>query len=297
MVMKGSILHNNNGLGCMQKNKRDTIIIDTAKKLAANEKYFKVAIEKGIEENSIKKILSCVFEAAALEEELKLLLAEYEPTTLNIQDVEISEIFRLMEDGERLKSIDGYHKVNKLLQKESCQDEKNFKANSSDFFENNFDELLQYFHKNYDILSYYRRKLTIGPLILTKSAVPEDIKAMFLELKEAYAYNLEKACFALCRMIIEKGFNDVLESQKKYKIALEINQKAYKKNNWSFGLDSNLNLAKYLKLISNDQYQKTNNIKNIGNSIIHSRNTANEAKSGIISIIKDTKNVIENLYS
>ena len=280
----------------MQKNKSDTIIIDTAKKLLANEKYFREVIEKRIEENSIEKILSCVFEAAALEEELKLLLAEYEPTTLKIHDTEIAEIFRSIENGERLKSIDGYHKVNELLQKSSLQEEKSFKANSSDFFEKNFDELLQYFHKNYDIVSYYRRKLAIGPLILTKSAVPEDIKAMFLELKKAYAYSLEKACLALCRMIIEKGFNNVLESQEKYKIALEINKKAYK-NNWSFGLDSNLKLAKYLELISDDQYQKTNKIKDIGNSIIHSRNAANETKSEIISIIKDTKNVIENLYS
>jgi hypothetical protein len=62
-------------------------------------------------------------------------------------------------------------------------------------------------------------------------------------------------------------------------------------------LDPNLKLAKYLKLITNDQFETVDKIRLIGNKIIHSKTTINETKTQIISIIKDTKKVIENLYS
>jgi hypothetical protein len=243
----------------MKNTNYDNLIVDTAKKIFEREELLKKIIEIGINEDSIQNLSLCVSEAVALVDDLKKLLAEYEPIKLIIQDVGVREIFQKIENEEAIEC----EKINELM-RQSLKNESSSKDDPEDFFNSNFDEFMQSFHKNYDILDFYRRKLVVGPLILIDETVPKEIHAMFYELKEAFAFRLENACFVLCRMIIEKGLNDVLESHPKYKDALEINKKAFSQK-WSFNLASNLNLAKYLKLISKDQYQKMDNIRLVGN--------------------------------
>jgi len=274
----------------MKNTNHDNLIVDTAQKIFEREELLKKIIEIGINADSLQNLSLCVFEAVALVDDLKQLLAEYEPIKLIIQDVGVREIFQKIENEEAIEC----EKINEIM-RQALKNERSSKDDPEDFFYSNFDEFMQIFHKNYDILDFYRRKLMVGPLILIDETVPKEIHTMFYELKEAFAFRLESACFVLCRMIIEKGLNDVLESHPKYKDALEINKKAFSPK-WSFNLSSNLTLARYLKLISKDQFQRMDSIRLVANRVIHSKKGTNKFEDDPLQIIKDTKTIIESLY-
>lgn len=269
-------------------------IINKAEELFEVEQGY-LKLVKFKKNNDAKEIISFIFKALSLEEKLKLYIAEHDPSDLEIKTENIRNTVKMVRDGKGLKSIEAYETLKEYFNSNAAS------KNSSgiedlNFFENNWDNLFEIFHSRFDINSYFQGKLEVGPLI-TSSSLPLELKSNFIELRESYAYGLYKACVALCRMIIEISFTDVLSKNKIYRDALELNKTAKDNSKFEFGLFENINIASSLNLISKDLADKSHNVRKLGNKVIHTSQVDSHSSVDTISIIKNTINIIETLYS
>ena len=262
-------------------------IIEKANKLLEKERLYLRLIESKADKN-IEEIITTITHAITIEEELKLLLAEEDPTNLTIQNEEIKNTVKSVIEGKRLKSIEAYV----ILTEQINSSSKKTKLEIPDFLTDNWDNLFETFHAQFDLISYFQRKLLLGPLI-TEFSVPPDLKNIFFELKEAYASGLDKTCIALCRMVIENSFSDVLIKNVKYQDTLHLTRSAKTKPKFEFGLFENINIAEALKIIPKEIAAKSHEVRVKGNKVIHSDRVEN---IDTLKIIKKTIEILERLY-
>ena len=98
-------------------------------------------------------------------------------------------------------------------------------------------------------------------------------------------------------MLLEIGFADCLSNREEYKNATELNKIAKDKSSFEFSLFENINIASSLNLISKELAKKADNVRLIGNKIVHFK-VANLKQKPIntFEVIKDTIEIIETIY-
>lgn len=246
-------------------------------------------------ELDFEESISLIFKALKIVEDLNFCIVEQDPSNLETVEDNIRNTLKMVRNGKGLKCIDAYETLKEYL-KPNMGALNNQGADERNFVENNWDSLFDIFHSCFDINSYFQNKLKIGPLI-TSSSVPNELKSNFVELKEAYAYGLGNACVALCRMLIEIGYADVLSKFSDYKDALKINRVAKDKAKFEFSLFENINIASSLNLISQELAEKSHKIRMAGNDIIHTNKSVNHKESDPADIIESTVQVLETIYN
>ena len=257
------------------------------------QQYLKLI--KSSDSGDAKKIIELITRAVSLMNEIKLALTEHDPDSLEIENDNLRNTLRKVREGERIESVEAYETLREYLKSKSINEDAS-ELETSDFVENYWNDLFDIYHSRFDINSYFYGKLEVGPII-TSSSLPPALKDYFSELREAYAYGLYKACIALCKMILEIGFADCLSKIKEYNNASELNKIAKNKPNFEFGLFENINIASSLKIIPEDLAKKADDVRLIGNKIVHFKATNSKEKlRNTFEVIKDTITIIEALY-
>jgi hypothetical protein len=238
-------------------------------------------------------ILDLMINAVNLVEEIKLSLAQLDPDSIRIENENVRNILKNIREDKQLKCIEAY---NTLIEHIRAKKQTKSELNEPGFAERNWDILFETYHSRFDINTYFYDKLRVGPII-TNSTLPNALKDYFSELKEAYAYGLNKACVALCRMLLEISFSDCLKNETEYKNATIINRAAKDKPAFEFSLYENINIAQSLNLIPEDFARKAHTVRCSGNRVVHIEEKRTKNKPiNTMEMIKDTIAIIEMLY-
>lgn len=213
---------------------------------------------------------------------------------LNIYDKNVLNSLDSIRNGKKFSSISFYEDCMRMF--------NNGKENSVDkvstFFKevlaNKFDDLFSDFHTWFDVVGYYFDKITIGPII-SSSKVPNHILSYFEELKETYAFRQYRSSIALCRALLEMALLHKLTAKGAFKT---VNTKVTKIDvAKEDNLNRYINMAKWNKILSENNHEKAHEIRRIANDILHAKKEINGFNNKpVLDTIITTINIIEELY-
>ncbi len=158
------------------------------------------------------------------------------------------------------------------------------------------DELRDSFHSYYDFLSYFKSKISIGPII-SSSRVPDIAQRYFTEIRESYALDLYLPCVALCRALFEMCLFDKLLKKRLVEIKNTKVRDIFGRDNYT--LSQLIAIAKNKQVLNSEMEKISRDIKEGADKILHVKEINKDAKGfhkNTYDIICDTIKVIEYLY-
>lgn len=272
------------------KNTADLSLAEKVSKFNQLEESFKEKLDllDKFEENSYKTIFNLVFDAVKLKDQIELELAKTAPSNLQMHDPKLRDTISLIRDGHQFITTYAYELFTKK------DDDSSF---GDDNYHFDFDTLLDHFMSWFDVPTYYRAKLTVGPIVTSKS-LPDKLSTYFAELRDAYAYGLDKSCRALCRALLELCLTDKLSQILAYNLKLKEYRKRKKKPEWDFDLYTKISHAYENELFDSDLKILADSIRNSGNETLHAfSNKKLDPQKNDLEIIKDTVKIVEHLYN
>jgi len=229
----------------------------------------------------------------AIEIRNKILGEMHDVSDIQVNDPGVRLIIEKLRRGEKFESLAFAENLAFLLNKKIDNYYEKIKTELKNYFyEDKYDELWEEFNSWFYVPDYYYRKAQIGSII-TSSKLPPNIVQYFDEIKEAYAFGLDKSCISLSRTLLEIALHDKLK------------RKGYIKPNKVQCIDiaKEDSLTHYIfvaaqeKLLSKKAKELAIEIKKKGNSVLHIKDTQDFSVRGLaLKIIKDTVETIEYLY-
>lgn len=241
-------------------------------------------------EQFFMKSIELAFDAV---EKRNLILGEmYDITDIQINDPEVKRIIEKLKKGERFESLNFAENLASLLNEDIDDYSKRIKTDLRDYFADKFDEFWDDFHQTFYIADFYYRRAQVGAII-TSSKLPSNIIQYFNEIKEAYAFELDKSCISLSRALLEIAIFDKLKKKGYFRSSKIISIDEAKKS-----LLKGYIMDAYREgLLSKNVKNLAVEINNRGNRVLHIKDTTEYSVRGLaLKTIKDTVEVIEYLY-
>ena len=242
-------------------------------------------------EHFMNKAIELAFDAV---EKRNMILGEmHDVSDIQIYDQKAKIIIEKLRQGERFESLVFAENLASLFNKEIDNFNEQIKTELKDYFyEDKIEELWEEFHSWFYIPDYYYRKAQIGSII-TSSKLPLNIVQYFEEIKEAYAFGLDKSCISLSRALLEISLHYKLKRKGFFKSSKITNIDIAKED----PLHRYIFVAQREGLISKEAKELALEIKNKGNRVLHIKDTQDFSVRGqALKTIKDTVSVIEYLY-
>lgn len=241
-------------------------------------------------EQFINKSIELAFDAV---KKRNLILGKmHDVNDIQVNDPEVKIIIEKLRKGERFESLAFAKNLASVLNKDIDNYYEKIKTELKDYFVDKFDELWEDFHSWFYIPDYFYRKAQIGAII-TSSKLPSNIVQYFDEIKEAYAFGLDKSCISLSRTLLEIALHDKLKKKGLFKPSKTISINIAKEDS----LHKYINVARKEELLSNKAKELAMEIKKKGNNVLHIKDTQDFSVRGLaLKTIKDTVELIEYLY-
>jgi hypothetical protein len=215
-----------------------------------------------------------------------------EASEIITQDSDALRLLDSIRRGDKIYSISFYENVCETLGVKP-EDSKNKKEEYiRDLVYEKFD--IVDFHGEFDVTSYYFKKIMIGPII-SSSKVPSHLLSYFNEVKEAYAFGQYRATTALCRSLLEIALYQKLKNRGAFK------NKDPKLTSIDVAKEDNLfcyiKLAKRKNILSDNNSDVAHRIRKAANVVLHVKEseTPIDAKV-VVDTIFSTLRIIEDLY-
>jgi hypothetical protein len=227
-------------------------------------------------------------------EKRNVILGEmHDVSDIQMNDPEVRSIIEKLRKGERFESLAFAESISSLFNEKIDNYYEKIKTGLRDYFyEDKYDELWEEFNTWFHIPDYYYRKAQIGAII-TSSKLPSNIVKYFNEIKEAYAFGLDKSCISLSRTLLEIALHDKLKKKGLFKPSKIISINIAKEDS----LHKYINVARKEMLLSNKAKGLAMEIKKKGNNVLHIKDTQDFSVRGLaLKTIKDTVELIEYLY-
>lgn len=227
-------------------------------------------------------------------EKRNVILGEmHDVSDIQMNDLEVRSIIEKLRKGERFESLAFAESIASLFNEKIDNYYEKIKTGLRHYFyEDKYDELWEEFNTWFHIPDYYYRKAQIGAII-TSSKLPSNIVKYFNEIKEAYAFGLDKSCISLSRTLLEIALHDKLKKKGLFKPSKIISINIAKEDS----LHKYINVAYKEMLLSNKAKGLAMEIKKKGNNVLHIKDTQDFSVRGLaLKIIKDTVELIEYLY-
>ena len=227
-------------------------------------------------------------------EKRNVILGEmHDVSDIQMNDPEVRSIIEKLRKGERFESLAFAESISSLFNEKIDNYYENIKTGLKHYFyEDKYDELWEEFNTWFHIPDYYYRKAQIGAII-TSSKLPSNIVKYFNEIKEAYAFGLDKSCISLSRTLLEIALHDKLKKKGLFKPSKIISINITKEDS----LHKYINVARKEMLLSNKAKGLAMEIKKKGNNVLHIKDTQDFSVRGLaLKTIKDTVELIEYLY-
>ena len=227
-------------------------------------------------------------------EKRNVILGEmYDVSDIQMNDPEVRSIIEKLRKGGRFESLAFAESISSLFNEKIDNYYEKIKTELKYYFyEDKYDELWEEFNTWFYIPDYYYRKAQIGAII-TSSKLPSNIVKYFNEIKEAYAFGLDKSCISLSRTLLEIALHDKLKKKGLFKPSKIISINIAKEDS----LHKYINVAYKEMLLSNKAKGLAMEIKKKGNNVLHIKDTQNFSVRGLaLKTIKDTVELIEYLY-
>jgi hypothetical protein len=243
-------------------------------------------------EEFMHKAIELAFDA--VEKRNKILGEMHDVSDIQVNDPEVMLTIEKLRKGERFESLIFAQNLADLLNKNIDNYYEQIKTELKHYFyEDKYDELWEDFNSWFDIPDYYYRKAQIGAII-TSLKLPSNIVAYFDEIKEAYAFGLDKSCISLSRALLEIALYEKLKRKGFFKSSKITHIDISKED----PLHRYIFVAHKERLLSIKTKGIAIEIKNRGNRVLHIKDTKDFSLRGLaLKTIKDTVEVIEYLYS
>ena len=242
-------------------------------------------------EQFINSAIELAFDAV---EKRNIILGEmHDVSDIQVNDPEVRSIIEKLRKGKGFASLAFAESLASLLNKKIDNYYEKIKTELKDYFyEDKHDELWEEFHSWFSIPDYYYRKAQIGAII-TSSKLPSNIVQYFNEIKEAYAFGLDKSCISLSRALLEIALHDKLKKKGLFKSSKITSIDIARED----PLHRYIFVAHKERLLSNKVKELAIEIKKKGNNILHIKDTQDFSVRGLaLKTIKDTVEAIEYLY-
>lgn len=242
-------------------------------------------------EKFINKSIELAFDAV---EKRNLILGEmHDVNDIQINDPEVKTIIEKLRKGERFESLAFAESISSLFNEKIDNYYEKIKTGLRHYFyEDKYDELWEEFNTWFHIPDYYYRKAQIGAII-TSLKLPSNIVQYFDEIKEAYAFGLDRSCISLSRTLLEIALHDKLKKKGLFRPSETISINIAKEGS----LYNYICVAYKERLLSNKTKELALEIKKKGNNVLHIKDTQDFSVRGLaLKTIKDTVELIEYLY-
>ena len=148
------------------------------------------------------------------------------------------------------------------------------------------------FHSGFYIPDYYFRKAQVGAII-TSAKVPKNITRYFDEIKEAFAFGLDRSGISLSRTLLEIGLHDKLKKKGHFKSNRVIQFDPSREDQ----LSRYIYLSYQCGLLNKALKESSNEIRKTANNVLHIKDTEEFSVRGrALKTISDTIEIIEFLY-
>lgn len=242
-------------------------------------------------EQFMHKAIELAFDA--VEKRNQILGEMHDVSDIQVNDPEVMLTIEKLRKGERFESLIFAQNLAYLLNKNIDNYYEQIKTELKHYFyEDKYDELWEDFNSWFYIPEYYYRKAQIGAII-TSSRLPSNIVNYFNEIKEAYAFGLDKSCISLSRALLEIALYEKLKKKGFFKSSKITRIDIAKED----PLHRYIFVAHKEKLLSIETKEIAIEIKNRGNKVLHLKDTKDFSVRGFaFKTIKDTIDVIEYIY-
>ncbi|RJQ78950.1 MAG: DUF4145 domain-containing protein [Desulfobacteraceae bacterium] len=250
----------------------------------------------GKEESSQFMNIAIELAFGAIEKRNEILGEMHDVSEIQIIDPEARNIIDKLRKKVNFETLNFAENLAAIINKNIDTDSKKVRIEIEEYFNDNFDELWDDFFSWFYIPSYYARKAQVGAII-TSSKLPHNVIVYFEEIKEAFAFGLDKAGISLSRALLELALREKLRS-KGYFIKSS-NKRMSNVINLSEEdpLTRFISVARNSKLLSDGHKKLANEIRERGNNVLHIKEIPGYSFRGLaLKTIKDTVEIIEYLY-
>jgi len=245
-------------------------------------------------ENFFRQIVKLAFRASDLRNEIRGEM--HDVSDVQIIDPDARRTIEKVKAGERFESIAFAESVAVSLNKNIDDPLKHIETGLDFYFSNQYEELEEDFFSWFYLPGYYYNRALCGSII-TPSKLPPNIIEYFDEIKEAYAFGLEKACISLCRALLEIALYEKLKSKGAFKKGMESKASNVIDISKEDTLMRLIVIAKQKNIISNNYKEVAHEIRKRGNNVLHLKDTNEYSVKGLaLKTITDTVVFIEHLY-
>jgi hypothetical protein len=210
-----------------------------------------------------------------------------------IFDTAAKNTLNKLRKNERFESISFAENIAKLL---NLKIEKSWEKIETDlwsyFAEEKYDELRDDFNSWFSVARYFYRKAQAGAII-TSTKLPKNIIQYFDEIKEAFAFELDRSSISLCRTLIEIALHDKLKKKGLFKTNKVMQIDMAREDQ----LSRLIKLAFQYRLLSEPLKELSHEIRKKANNVLHIKDTDEISVRGLaLKTISDTVSIIEHLY-
>lgn len=252
--------------------------------------------KNNIESNKfLKKAIELSFKALSIRN--KILGEMHDVSNIQIIDPDVKLIISKLRSDERFESVTFAESIANLINKDINNSYEQVATELIHYFsEENYDEFWDDFHSWFYVPEYYYRKAQVGAII-TRSILPKNIIKYFDEIKEAYAFGLDKSCISLSRTLLEIALHDKLKKKGLFKKTKDYRNYNIINLNEEDPLRRFIVVAKRNNLLSVRYKELADEIRTHGNNVLHVKDTTEYSVSGLaLKTIINTVEVIEYLY-
>ena len=279
-------------------------IIDKARRLAQLEKEFltftyeskKPKTEEELEQYFEKFLTICM---RAFETRIAIITDEdfYNRSAINVPH-DVEKMLKKIRHNDKFYSISSYESTAKFLNKNTEDMRDRLDETVQDYLVkfSEEDDFFSKFHEEVDWLNYYYAKMKIGPIISSFN-IPKNVSLYFVEIKDSYAFELYRACVALCRALLEMSLYDKLSRKKILKdehVKVSDIKEAKQDNLFKY-----IRLAGMRKVLDKKNTSLAHHVRKMGNEVLHLRKDLDSQpvkEEKALDIIINTLEVIEFLY-
>lgn len=208
-------------------------------------------------------------------------------------DLDAKDTLNKLRNNERFESLSFAEKIADLfnLNFEKPWELIETKLNSH-FSGETDDELWKEFSAWFYIPEYYYRTALIG-VDAAFTRLPDNINKYLQEIKEAFAFGLEKSSISLCRALLEIALLDKLKKNGAFNEGYVTTINLAKED----PLERYITVSFKLDILNDNNKELAHRIRKNADNVLHINNTEFFSVTGLaLKTISDTMKIIEQLY-
>lgn len=236
------------------------------------------------------KIFDLAFEALKLKNEI---LGEmHDVSDLQMVDMDAKMTLNQLRKNEKFHSLSCAENLASLINAKTEDIYNKVETDLRNYFIDKVEDFQNDFHSWFYIPDYYFRKAQVGAII-TSSKVPKNITQYFEEIKEAFAFGLDRSVISLSRALIEIGLHDKLKKKGHFKSAKVIQFDPSREDQ----LSRYIYLSHQFGLLNRPLKDLAHEVRKTANNVLHIKDTEGFSVRGrALKTISDTVEIIEFLY-